>query len=74
MTIFSRNFVKDAIERAISTAAQAAAAVIGVAAVSVLDVDWSQVGGVSALAAILSVLKSLAATRRGNPEDASLVF
>lgn len=57
--------VKDAAERAVSTAAQTAIAVIGVDAVtthvSIIDVDWPLVGGAAALAAALSVLKTLAA-------------
>jgi len=57
--------LRDAAERAVSTAAQTAVAVIGVDAVtqhlSIVDVDWPLVGGAAALAGVLSVLKTLAA-------------
>ena len=66
-------FLKDTIERAVATAAQTALALVPVA-IHVSDVDWAQVGGVALTAAGLSVLKSIAARRVGNPEDASLVF
>lgn len=59
--------VADAAERAVSTAAQTAIAVIGVDAVtqhvSIADVDWPLVAGAAGLAAVLSVLKTLAALR-----------
>lgn len=44
--------------RALKTAAQTAAAVIGVSAV-MSDVDWAVVGSTALLAAILSLLTSL---------------
>jgi len=59
--------IKDAAERAVSTAAQTAIAVIGVDAVtqgvSIAEVDWPLVAGAAALAGVLSVLKTLAALR-----------
>lgn len=55
------------LERAIKTAAQTAVALIGTGAIGILDVDWRQVASVSALAAIVSVLTSLASDRIGNP-------
>ncbi|MCS0491195.1 holin [Curtobacterium flaccumfaciens] len=57
--------LRDAAERAVSTAAQTAVAVIGVDAatqhLSIVAVDWPLVAGAAALAGVLSVLKSLAA-------------
>ncbi|MDP4014066.1 MAG: holin [Candidatus Nanopelagicales bacterium] len=56
------------IERAVKTAAQTAVATIGTAAVLRLqDVDWVDVGSISAVAAILSVLTSVASWEVGAP-------
>lgn len=55
-----------AAERAVKTVAQTAAALIGAGAVSILDVDWQQVLGVSATAGVLSLLTSVASARIGD--------
>ena len=47
------------VERSIKTIAQVAIAAIGATAVGVLDVDWTQVLSVSALAGIMSMLTSV---------------
>jgi hypothetical protein len=52
--------------RAVKTAAQAAIAIIPVSAVTIGGVDWLMVLGAAALAAVLSVLTSIA----GIPEVA----
>ena len=49
-------------ERAVRTAAQAAVAAIGVNVVALADVHWDVVGGTAAIAALLSVLTSVAAS------------
>jgi len=46
-------------ERAIKTCAQVAIATIGVGAVGILEVDWVNVGSVSALAGVMSLLTSV---------------
>jgi len=46
-------------ERAIKTLAQTALATIGVGAVGIFEVDWINVGSVSALAGIMSLLTSV---------------
>ena len=46
-------------ERAVKTVAQTALATIGVGAVGILEVDWVNVGSVSALAGIMSLLTSV---------------
>jgi hypothetical protein len=46
-------------ERAIKTIAQTALATISAVAVGILDVDWVNVGSVSALAGIMSLLTSV---------------
>ncbi len=72
MSIWTRTFWKDAAERAISTAAQSAVAVLGVAGLGLLDVDWKDTASVAGLAGLLAVLKALAATYVGDG-SASLV-
>lgn len=66
--MFTAPFWKAAFERAIRTFAQTAAALVAVdVAVSVIDVDWPYVAGVSATAAVLSILTSIAADKVGQP-------
>lgn len=71
--MFTAKFRNDAIERALSTAAQTAVAVVGMDQISALQVDWKYVGGVALTAGILSLLKSVAARRTGDSDSASLV-
>lgn len=52
-------------ERAAKTVAQVAIATIGVGAVGILDVDWVQVGSVSALAGVMSLLTSVLTYDKG---------
>jgi hypothetical protein len=66
--MFTRAFWTAALERAVKTFAQTAAALIGAGAVNVLEVDWQSVAGVSGTAALVSVLTSLASGRSdGSP-------
>lgn len=67
MTIFTKAFWYSAAERAIKTAAQTAVSVGLVGAAGVLDVDWTAVGSVSGLAALVSLLTSVASDQIGNP-------
>lgn len=53
-------FLRAAAIRAIRTAAQTAVALLGTGALNIVDVDWAQVAGVSAGAAVVSVLTSIA--------------
>lgn len=55
----TREFWLAAFERAVKTFAQTAVALVGVELVSVVDLDWAQVAGVSATAAVLSLLTSV---------------
>ena len=71
--MYTITFWKDAAERAIRTAAQALLALWATDISGVLEVDWTQAGSVAALAAVTSVLMSVAATGRGNPESASSI-
>jgi hypothetical protein len=75
--VFTKKWVKDCLERALSTFAQTALAlIIAVAATNghgLTDVPWLAVLNVSGLAALISVLKSAVATRVNPPDSASLV-
>ncbi len=53
-------FLRALVLRAARTAAQTAVATIPVSAAVIQEVDWSLVGGASALAAVLSALTSIA--------------
>lgn len=66
-------FVRDMAERAIKTFAQAMAATIPTTAITLGDVDWVVVLSSSALAALLSVLTSVASYDFGETGTASLV-
>lgn len=70
--MWTLRFWKDAAERALTTAAESALAVLGVGAINVMTVDWTGVFGVAAGGAVLSILKSMAAARQRRSESASL--
>lgn len=71
--MWSLVFWKDVAERAASTAAQSAIALLGADGFDLLAVDVVDVLGVSLGGAVLSVLKSLVASRVHDPVSASLV-
>jgi len=54
-----RKYLDYSVERAAKTTAQTALAAIGSAAIGVLEVDWTMVVSVSALAGIMSLLTSV---------------
>ena len=66
-------FWRQTAERAIKTAAQAALAFFIVGQTVFAEVDWSVVAGGTAVAAIASVLTSLASAPFGPAESPSLV-
>lgn len=68
--MWNSKFWKDATERVIRTAAQAAIGALGTTAV-IQEVDWRIVGGTTAVAAITSLLMAIAAGSTGNPDSAS---
>lgn len=55
-----RRWLLAAAVRAVKTAAQTAVALIGTNAVGITEVDWVAVGSAAALAAVLSILTSVA--------------
>lgn len=71
--MWTKAFWIDAGERAVKTFAQAAVAAIGANALGVLDVDWVALGSVAALAAIVSVLTSIASAPLSTRGTASVV-
>ena len=71
--MLSKSFWIDAAERAVRTAAQTAVALIGTGAVGIIDVDWQNVASVSAVAAVVSLLTSIASNPVGDRGTASVV-
>lgn len=57
--IFTRKFLLGAAERAVKTVAQSLVAVLGVAGVGILDVDWRSALSVAAAAGLASLLTSI---------------
>ena len=64
--MFSTAFWSATAERALKTLAQTLVALIGANAVSVMELDWTQMLGVAGTATILSVLSSVASAKFGN--------
>ena len=56
--------------RAIKTAAQTAVALIGTGAVGFTDLDWARIASVAGVAAVLSLLTSVAGLPEVEPEHA----
>ena len=69
--IFTLTFWADALERALSTGANNAVTAITMGSFSLLsDVPWYAVVSAFAIGAVIDLLRSLAAARRGNPGTA----
>lgn len=71
--LFTVEFLRDAAERAIRTAAQSALTALGGDAFDVWAVNWQTVAGISAGGAVVSILTSIVATQFGDKGSASLV-
>lgn len=65
--MFTIAFWKAAGERAVKSFAQSLLAVLGVAGLSVLDVNWQTALGTAGLTALLSVLASIGSSKVGGP-------
>ncbi|GIH69428.1 holin [Sphaerimonospora thailandensis] len=68
-----KKWLLDAVERAVRTAAQAALGVFGAGVAGLLDVDWAMTGSIAGLAAVVSLLTSVAAGFKGDPSTAGFV-
>lgn len=64
-----KNWAKAAIVRAVKTAAQTAVALIGTGTVGFTDLDWMQIASISGVAAVLSLLTSVAGLPELEGED-----
>ena len=71
--MWTKLFWEKAAERAIKTAAQAALAFFVIGQTNLLDLDWTQVASGAGVAAIASVLTSLASAPFGPGDSPSLV-
>ena len=65
--MFTQRFIKDSLERGVSTFAQAWAA-----AMAVPGPDWVDALKVAGVAALICMAKAVAATRVGDPETAAM--
>jgi len=72
--MWTLGFWKETLERAIKTAAEVALAFFVVGETGITDVGWAAVGGVTAVAALASVLASLASSPFGPSHSPSLVW
>lgn len=70
--MFSKQFLIDSAERAISTFLQTLLAIVGVDALALFSMDWKAALAAAGSAAILSIVKSLAGNKVGNEGTASL--
>lgn len=71
-SLWELSFWKDAVERALKSAAQAGLLALGGGAVSVVTLDWLTFGGAVGGGFLLSVLTSLASEGFANRGTASL--
>lgn len=71
--MWSLGFWKQTAERALRTAAQVALSFWVVGETGVLDVDWVQLGSVTGLAALASVLMSVVGSGLNDAETPSMV-
>lgn len=65
--MFTQRFIKDSLERGVSTFAQAWAA-----AMAVPGPDWGDSLKIAGVAALIAIAKAVAATRVGDPETAAM--
>lgn len=71
--MLTASFWKDALERAVKTFAQTAAALLTGDGLGITDVSWGGVASVAGMAAAVSILTSIASAPVGTPGNASLV-
>lgn len=71
--LLTATFWRAALERAVKTGAQTAAALLAVDGVNLLTLDWQAVGATTGLAVVLSVLTSIGSAGIGPVNSPSLV-
>lgn len=71
--MFTRTFVRRAVERAVKTAAQAALLTFGADQLDAFDTDWRIAGGMALGGAVLSLLTSVVTEPVGPAGDPSAV-
>lgn len=71
--MWTYRFWQDAIERAIKTAAQTAAAAIGTTQTGITSLDWAGVCSIAATAAVLSILTSVGSAGATGQPNATLL-
>lgn len=71
--MWTKLFWKATAERAIKTFAQAAVAFLASDIAGILEIDWEKAASVSGLAALLSVLTSIASVPAGDNNSPSLL-
>ena len=72
MSIFTKAFAKAAVERAVKTFAQTEAALLTAAGTGLLDTDFKVSLSVSGMAAVISILTSVASDAVSNGDGPSL--
>lgn len=72
VTIFTKTFVVDALERAAKTAAQSVILALGGGATNVLTLDWATLAGAAGGGALLSLLTSIGSAGIRDTGTASL--
>lgn len=74
MTLLDRHFWMDAVERMVKTVCEVALALIGTGMVGIMDVDWLNLLSVCVMAALVSILTSVASSiKTDTVSGASLV-
>lgn len=74
MTLLDKHFWMDALERMVKTVCEVALALIGTGMVGIMDVDWLNLLSACAMAALVSVLTSVASSiKTDTVSGASLV-
>ena len=68
--MYSRKFLEDAAERAVTSGCQATLLAIGGATANVIGWDWVNLGGAFAAGAFLSGMTSFIKAPFGNPDSA----
>jgi hypothetical protein len=73
--LFTKMFWRDAIERALSTAAQSVIAVTGLEVVDIISapLNLKTLGSAAIVGFVLTIIKAVAASYIGDPDSASFV-